>query len=79
MADAGLTILDRVPLDRISEQAREIRPGRALLTIIAAMLFALGWITAKMLTVAWLAILWSFAAVKVGWQEARPKPEHPDR
>jgi hypothetical protein len=79
MADAGLTILDRVPLDRISEQAREIRPGHALLTIIAAMLFALGWITAKMLTVAWLAILWSFAAVKVGWQEARPKPEHPDR
>jgi fatty acid desaturase len=72
--DAGLSILDRVPLDRINEQARAARPGRALLTILAALFFAIGWVAGKTITVIWLSIAWSFAAVKVGWQEARPKP-----
>lgn len=65
------TLIDRVPVDRITAEARNIHAGRTLLTLVAAVLFAVGWITAKVFTVAWVAIAWGMAAVKVGWQDAR--------
>ena len=37
------TLTERVPLDRIEHRARHARPGRVLLTLLAAVLFALGW------------------------------------
>jgi hypothetical protein len=54
-------------VDAISAQARahQVSPGRALATMFAGILFALGWLAAS----AWLAVGWSAAAVRLGWQE----------
>ena len=64
-------VLERVPVDRITAEARAIAPGRALLTLLAGLLYGIGWVAAKTLAVVWLATAWSFAAVKVGWIDAR--------
>jgi hypothetical protein len=66
-------ITERVDLDAISAQAREVRFGRSVLTLVAAVLFGLGWVTAKAFGLAWLALAWCAVAVKVGWQEGRAK------
>lgn len=62
--------LDRIPLDQITARAREVRPGRTVLTLIAGALFGLGWITAKVFSVAWLCLAWSLAAVQTGYEAA---------
>ena len=81
-----MTVLDRIPLDRINTGARGIRFSRALLTIIAAVfygfgwvshkalggtLYGIGWAAAKVFGAAWAAISWTALAVKVGWVDAR--------
>lgn len=69
-------VLDRVPVEQINRQAREIHFWRTVLTLFAGLLFGLGWLTAKAFAVAWLAMAWTATAVKVGWQEGR-KPATP--
>ena len=64
------TWLGEIPLDEITEQARHARPARTALTLVAALLFGLGWVAARVFAVAWLAVTWSFTAVRVGWQAA---------
>lgn len=56
-----------IPLDRIAAQAREVDFGRVLLTVLAALLYAPGWLTGKV----FLGLAWSATAVKVGWLDAR--------
>jgi hypothetical protein len=68
-----MVTVDTVTLDGITKQAREIRFGRVLLTVIASLLYGIGWITARAFGVLWLALTWSAVAVKVGWQEGRRK------
>lgn len=63
--------LDRVPVERITDRARAARPGRSLLAVLAALLFALGWVAAKTVRGVWLAAAWCVCAVLVGWQEGR--------
>jgi len=65
------TLLDRVPVDRISQRARAARPGRTVLAVIAGLLFGLGWLAYKACAAAWLAVAWCGCAVIEGWQEAR--------
>lgn len=70
-----------VPLDRIGDRARAARPprpGRAVLTVIAGILFALGWLSCtawalarRALALGWLAVAWCGAAVTEGWQSAK--------
>lgn len=62
-----MAVLERVPLGRISAEAREIHFGRVLLTLLAAVLFGVGWVASK----AVLSVAWVCAAVRVGWVEAR--------
>lgn len=62
---------EQIPLDRITEEARRVRFWRTVLTVLAGLLFGVGWLVAKGFGVAWLAACWSAAAVRVGWQEAR--------
>jgi membrane protein required for beta-lactamase induction len=62
------TALGKVPLDAITEQARQVRPGRTVLTVIAAVLFGLGWVTARVFAVTWLAVMWCGVAVREGWR-----------
>ena len=64
------TLLDRVPVDEITARAREVKPGRTVLTLIAAVLFGMGWVAARVFAVLWLAFTWSWAAVSVGWAAA---------
>jgi hypothetical protein len=71
------TITQRVPLDDITRQAREVRPGRVALTVLAAVFFGLGWCAGR----AFLGVAWLAVAVKVGWQAgaARGGPARTDR
>jgi hypothetical protein len=78
-----VTVLERVPLDRIEQRARQARPGRAVLAVIAAVLFGLGWLAYKTVAVALFAVAWCGAAVIEGWQSAKagqpPRPPRPRR
>jgi hypothetical protein len=65
------TVAERVPLDRIEQRARQAHPGRAALTIIATVLFGLGWLAFKALAVAWFGLAWCGSAVAEGWVTAR--------
>jgi hypothetical protein len=64
-------VLDHIPVDRITAEARQVHIGRTVLLVIAAVLYAVGWVAGKTLTALWLALAWSGTAVKVGWMEAR--------
>jgi hypothetical protein len=73
------SLLGRVPVEEITRQAREVHPGRVLLTVIGGLLFAAGWLAAKLAGAAWLALAWSGTAVQVGWRDARgTSPPPPD-
>lgn len=63
--------VDRVPVERITREARQVHFWRSVLTLLAGLLFGLGWLAAKAFAVLWLAGVWSATAVKVGWQEGR--------
>lgn len=65
------TFFDRDRVDRITVEARDLQIGRTVLTVLAAVLFAVGWLAAKTVGVVWLAFAWSATAVRLGWAEAR--------
>ncbi len=65
-----MSLVDRMPLDRISTEARDVHFTRSILTIVAAVLFGVGWVARKTLGAIWFACAWSATAVKVGWIEA---------
>lgn len=68
---AVLDVLGRVPTDRITREAREVRFWRTVLSLLAGVLFGVGWLTAKAFGVLWLSLAWTVTAVKVGWREGR--------
>lgn len=63
-----------VDIGRITAEAQKVNFTRAFLTALAALLYAAGWTARKVFVVLWLVAAWSWAAVKLGWQEAAPKP-----
>lgn len=65
------SVIDRVPVDRITAEAREVTFVRTVLTLVAMVLWGVGWVAGKVLGAIWLALAWSATAVKVGWIEAR--------
>jgi hypothetical protein len=78
------TVLSARPdVDVITARARDARPGRMLLTLLAALLFAVGWLFAQAVTRTekvgaglWLTAAWCWFAVAEGWRQARPaKPK----
>jgi hypothetical protein len=66
-----MAVLQRVPVDRITVEAHEVRPGRTLLLALAGLLYGIGWLTAKACGMLWFAAVWMGTAVKVGWVDAR--------
>ncbi len=77
---ATLDLLDRVPVDRITTEAREVDFRRTALTLLAGLFWLIGWTTGKALGGIWLALAWSATAVRVGWADARPaRPTTPPR
>ena len=64
-------LVDRGQLDEITRQAREVHPVRTLLTLIASLLFGIGWLAYKIVAVLWLAAAWMFVATRAGWRVAK--------
>ena len=68
-------VLERVPVDKISAEARQIHFARTVLTMITAVLYSGGWVLGKIVNGVrglWMVfVAWPYAAVKVGWKEAR--------
>jgi hypothetical protein len=56
-----------VPVDRISAEAHQVRFGRLLLTVFAAVFFAIGWTVGRV----FFGLAWCGVAVKVGFQAGR--------
>ncbi len=65
------TILNRVPVERITAQARQVHAGRTLLTLLAGAFFLAGWVAFRVAALAWLALAWCAVATREGWREAR--------
>jgi hypothetical protein len=64
-------VLERVPVDRITAEAKDIRFWHTIATVVAGFFWLIGWLVSKV----WLGIAWCAVAVKVGWQDARtPRP-----
>ena len=63
-----------VDIAQISAQAREVQFRRAFLTALAGMLYAAGWTARKVFVVLWLALTWSWIAIRSGWRDAAPNP-----
>lgn len=70
---------DRVPIDAITADARQARPGRAALGVVGGLLFMAGFVLRKVYSVTFLAGAWCFSATKLGWRaaggEALTKPD----
>jgi hypothetical protein len=65
---------DRVPLDTITADARQARPGRAVLGLIGGVIFGLFWVLGKTFGVLFLSGAWCASAAKMGWREAQGRP-----
>lgn len=77
MAASELTrtrLQDRVPIDAITADARQARPGRAIQGLIGGLLVMIGYVAAKMFTVLFLSGAWCFSGVKIGWRQGRGLP-----
>lgn len=66
-----IALLDQAAVDRIGRQAREASPGRTAATVAVSVLFGLGWLVARVLGLAWLAVAWAGIAVREGWRAGR--------
>jgi hypothetical protein len=66
-----MSLVDRVTVDRISTEARDIHFTRTVVTLLATVLWLAGWCAGKVLGGIWLAVCWSAVACKVGWTDAR--------
>lgn len=66
-------VLDRVPLDAIRAQAREIRFAEAVVRLLLLPFVIVGWLAGKV----WGAVALAAAAVKVGWQMAQASTTRP--
>jgi hypothetical protein len=70
-----MTAVTFASLSRISSQvtteARAVKVLPTLLTLVAGLLYLVGWLLAKAFMAVWFVLVWSALAVKVGWVEAR--------
>jgi hypothetical protein len=64
----AVTLAERVPLDDLTAQAREVRFGRTVLAAVAFLLILLG----RAIGYAWLVPVWCFLAVREGWRDVHP-------
>jgi len=58
-------------LEIVHEQASRVTWGRVILGTIGFVLFGTGWLVAKTLKLLLYAGAWSWAAMSVGWRQAR--------
>jgi len=63
-------LLERVPLDRIEQQAQPVDVGRLLMLAVVGVFYLLGFVAAKVVIGLGVLLGWAVAAVKTGWQDA---------
>lgn len=56
---------------QVEAKATTLRPGRAVLTVVAAILYSIGWLIGLLFKAVWAVIAWGWAASVVGFQSAR--------
>lgn len=61
-------------VEDITQQARQVRVGHVLASIIGGSIFAVAWCVAKLFGVLWFGLVWSALAARAGWNDARGKP-----
>lgn len=66
-------LLDRVPVDRISAEARQVDLGRLSLTLLVGVFWALGWLAGM----AAVGVSFAYASAKTGWQDAHTQAGRP--
>jgi hypothetical protein len=64
-----MTVLTRVDTERISNRARQANPAKVVVTILALILFAPGWLLARGLGYGWFVAMWIAAAFAEGFTE----------
>lgn len=80
IAHAPTRRLQLTPADveTISEQAGQLRPADAFVTIIGGLLVGLGWVATKLFIHGWLILFpplaWCYVAVRTGSRKARNAP-----
>ena len=57
--------------DQVETEARELRPHLVVLTIITAVLFAVGWLVGVVFRGVWLVVAWAWTAARVGFRAGR--------
>jgi hypothetical protein len=72
-----MAFIDDSVINRINSEARDVRFSRIMLTILAGLLYGVGWIAARVFGLIWLTLAWSVIAIKVGWQEGRKASVRP--
>lgn len=59
-------ILDRIPVDKVTRQAAEVRTGHALLSVIAAFFYGIGWLAGRVVP----CLMWCAFAMREGFRAA---------
>ena len=62
------SLTERIPLDEITAQARQVRFGESVLRLAAWLLIMFG----RLLGYLWLVPVWCFLAVQTGWRDVHP-------
>ncbi len=71
-----MAALQRVPLEEITREARQVQFAQTLARSAAFLLICLG----RFLGWCWLVPVWCFLAVREGWRDVHPvKDEHGKR
>ena len=69
--------LEAVPMEAISEDATQVRPGEVTATVVTAIFFSIGWIIGA----SWRAVVFCCLAIRYGYRAGahvpveKPKPE----
>lgn len=61
----------RTVREQVETEARELRPHLLALTIVTAVLFAVGWLVGFVFRGIWLVVAWAWTAAKVGFKVGR--------
>ena len=61
----------RTVSEQVETEARELRPHLLALTIVTAVLFAVGWLVGFVFRGIWLVMAWAWTAAKVGFRAGR--------
>jgi hypothetical protein len=65
------SLLERVPVEGITAQARQVRFWQTIGAVLATVLLGSAFLAARLLSTLWLGTAWCAVAVRAGWREGR--------